>query len=227
MRYPNKSIEHIKMNNTIRASENIFFEPYIGNYYLDGINRSKVMILGLCHWCGKKDCKHCCCQLGGTRAKYDLLSDSTFNYKSCIEWTSYEIANHEMNKTYCNFEKRLSKICLDVWNHVAFYNLIQSAPLNSSSNSVSSELYENSKKSFLEVLDILKPNKVITWGWGTWGNLPCEGWFDKGQIEGVPYGSYDMFDWSLDIIRVIHPSPKSNYRVPENETDLLLEFLSR
>ncbi len=157
------------MENT--NNSHVRFYPWIGTRYEDGLEGGiKVLILGESHYCDDTP--------GGQKQKHDCPMDSHHYCDLCYmdiechfktQDTIRELFRGSACKAQRVFASRVKGKLLsreeenDFWNRVALYEYIQYSqtgprvPLNHGDRSVN-------KDAFLEVLDYLKPDKIIIWG---------------------------------------------------------------
>ncbi len=195
----------------------VFFHPWIGKNYKNGIKNKKILIIGESHICG--GCKEQC-------------GDLNIEDKECREMTTIAVRHfldykqgkvdfkHWMN-TYTRFSnvfqnKKLSEDeMFEFWNNISFYNYVQFAT-NEARISPSSDEFTNSENAFLEILDELKPDLVIAWGDRLWSNMPLGGQYKKSESSKINWGKglyyYKLENTEIPVMCTYHPSSSAfNY----------------
>lgn len=201
--------------------ENVKFLPWVGNRYEEGVlgynangeivygsngmRSVRVMVLGESHYCANPET--------------EAVSSITIDVISDIIDPSSE---HEPYKnTYTKFAKsvigsfdELSDMAKsDFWNHVIFYNYVQTA-ISGARVAPTNEEFKDSKQAFVEVLSKYKPDIVIAWGSRLYNNLPQMGKqlpdleIKQGEYAGkaTELWSYEIEGKTIAIMPVIHPS---------------------
>lgn len=206
-----------------KGLENVFFLPYVGNKYENGLilkedgtieagteeNKGlKVMALGESHYCGE-ECEEC--GLAST-CKQNTCRKFTQDVLTCyLNYLEGEEEFQPWMNTFTKFGKALTgkdEHSIDIWKSIIFYNYIQRA-LNAARMSPSSEDFENSEKALFEVLEKYKPDIIICWGRRLYNNLPNRG--KKGDKIETEYESIDTWNYELEnknmiVIPIYHPS---------------------
>ena len=150
--------------------KHVRFYPWIGTHYEDGLNGVMVLILGESHYCkegeNSQKSRHQCPP--GVCAECYMDEECHNKTKDTIK----ELWEGKWNKsqnTQRAFEKNVRGKRLTreeeiyFWEHVAFYEYIQYSqpkprhPLRSGNIDYNIE-------SFLEVINILRPDRIIIWG---------------------------------------------------------------
>jgi len=188
--------------------ENVFFEPWIGKFY--GTNSSlfnkKILIIGDSHYC-EDNCSDCGDKKYSPRCSN--FTEETINaYLSPTDLAAW-------TKTFTKFMNSLviDKVDYDrqtAWNSVCFYNFLQiaagDAPRKTSEYSYKNQIHLSA---FIEVLNKLKPDVIITWGNKVWNSLPN----DFGYGEAIPDETFPKFHFNypfenkiISLIGVTHPS---------------------
>lgn len=189
--------------------EGIYFKPWVGPKYHEGIDGKKVMVLGHCHYCddGSAD---------------EEFTNSIIN--GYIDWIRHSrpIERYEDGsikdrwvRTYENFAKAFlgykpnkDEISL-VWERVLFYNYVQVA-VPTADSKPSSKDYANSRKGFINVISEYEPDIIFVWG-DVYNKTPD--WNGK-RIEDVKAGDLSSIRWEYllpsgkkcHMIKIHHPS---------------------
>ena len=78
----------------------------------------------------------------------------------------------------------------EIWNHLAFYNFLQTPLSMPRMQPNDTELVE-SKKPFFKVLDLLEPDIILVWGRRLYSSLPMESdYFTGKEGEGIYIDGY-------------------------------------
>lgn len=204
--------------------ENVFFLPYVGNKYENGLilkedetieagteeNKGlKVMVLGESHYCGD-ECAECglasTCEKEGCR---NFTLDVLTYYLDYLK--GKEVFEPWMN-TFTKFGKALTgkdERPTEIWKSLLFYNYVQRA-MNATRTSPSSEDFENSQNAFFEVLEAYKPNIIICWGKRLYNKLPNKG--SKGEDIETEFEFIETWIYNISnnqkslVIPIYHPS---------------------
>lgn len=166
-------------------SQRYYFKPWIGTNYRTEENMFKYRILALgdSHYCNNP------CPLGNKRLCGVASSASHEKMAHCLSFTQDVIKKYidhhgkgigRWAATYTKFAKSLAdgkqckKDIVDIWNSIAFYNLVQA---NVQSKSGESDmclsynginLYEKSCPALVPVIEDLHPDIIIVWGEKAW-----------------------------------------------------------
>jgi hypothetical protein len=135
----------------LKYSDNVKFQPWQGEKYGDnsrfGIG---ILILGESHY-------------GNTgEERANITKEYINNEWSHAFWT--EIGSMVMNANKEEFERH------EFWEHVAFYNYVQSFAGTGPRQSPTSKQFQDSEQAFVEVLENLKPKLILVMGKRLWGN---------------------------------------------------------
>ena len=152
-------------------NNHVRFYPWIGSHYEDGLmGGNKVLILGESHYCddvpeGQKQRHNCpkesChyCDLCYMDIECHLKTQDTIReFLRGIAYRAQRVFGKRVIGRYLSREEEF-----DFWNRIAFYEYIQYSqtgprvPLNRGDPYVNQE-------AFLELLDYLKPDRIIVWG---------------------------------------------------------------
>lgn len=174
-------------------TSNIFFLPWVGQRYSQGINGKKVLILGESHHCDdKKGCSNC--------DEYILKNEECIDFtkgvlRSYIGYLKGDLDFDKWMNSFTKFanifkgEKLSNTDLISFWNSVAFYNYVQKA-VSEARVSPIREDFDKSFVAFQELINNLNPDLVIIWGLRLWDNLPKNGNFTKNfnsDIESTYY----------------------------------------
>ena len=208
------------MENT--NNSHVRFFPWIGTHYEEGLeNGIKVLILGDSHYCidapGEQKQKHSCpkdhhhyCDLCYMDIECHLKTQDTIR----------ELLKGNACRAHQVFESMVKKESMsqsDFWNRVAFYEFIQysqtgpGAPLNHGDRSIN-------KDAFLEVLNYLKPDKIIIWGKSFYRDLG-----QAFQVHPEFARAFTMTIHNTPVLIMDHPAWRYNKR--SDWTSILKSFI--
>lgn len=190
--------------------QHVNFYPWRGARYDTGINNKRILILGESHYCEDSDksqkSRHRCPK------EFDNYCMSCYMDRECHEKTIDTIAEHlssENYRTHKTFESLVNghslseKERFEFWHHLAFYEYIQYAQPKPKMPLKQGDPTQN-RNAFLEVLDLLKPDKIIIWGKRFYHLLLNE---FGGEI--IVHPTYPRaWNWkinNIDILIVDHP----------------------
>ena len=165
------------INNKIQTimEKNIFFEPFIGKRYAEGINGKRILVLGASFYCDRVKCPFfaSCTSV--------IMKDSSAFDTKCPEYQpagmrlhlepSYCVKDYTLD-TYHRFVMSMSKHIGSnddnvIWDHLAFTNYVQfflPAKKGKFRRTLKSDLSERDMTAFTEVVQRLQPDIVIVWG---------------------------------------------------------------
>lgn len=204
----------------LQDNKEIGFLPWEGDKYGNGIlgydnNNSilygktlnqgkKIMVLGESHYCANPE----------TEATKDITI-------KVIEDLLDPLSEHEGYKnTYTKFAKSFignlqynQQNKEDFWQHILFYNYVQS-PITGTRIAPSDSQFKESEKAFFEILSKYQPDLVIVWGKRLYTNLPQSGKqladleITQGQYVGkaTEIWSYQIGTKTIPIMPITHPS---------------------
>lgn len=143
----------------------IFFKPYVPDGYKKGIDGKKLLVLGESHYCERcngTDCAECS----------DKDSCDNFTTDVVQKYLGYYVDKkneyESWMSTFIKFEKAMTvgepSNENNVWTQFAFYNYFQRAMNGPRQSSYNEEDYRIAVSAFEEVLEDLRPDKVIGWG---------------------------------------------------------------
>ena len=175
----------------------VHYLPWIGkDYPAGGIFSQKILVLGESHYTDEEK---------GSDFTRNVVSDY-LNPEKRDSWMP----------TFLKFERSLVGHVADqkeraaIWNSVAFYNYLQET-VSGPREKGRREMYEQSKAPFFQVLNELRPDMMIVWGYRLWNNLPGEKWQDGQDIYIDDYkvlqGAYILEDGTpVKVVCVYHPA---------------------
>jgi hypothetical protein len=180
------------------------FEPYVGSKFNE--QNFKIFLLGESHHFGEDDMT----SFLKEPLKYKHITINVlkvfFKYKN--GQTAFE---HWMN-TFSRFTNIFNNSnankeqIMELWNSLSFYNYVQT-PVDSVRKSPTIEQFKDSHDSFVDILNVLKPNLIIVWGYRLWYNMPKnESLTRKNEIDYyynipilvIPHPSSSKFDYSMN-----------------------------
>ncbi len=199
---------------------NLSFLPWVGAKYENGIlgydnnnailygttpnQGKKIMVLGESHYCANP--------------QTEATKDITINV---IKDLMNPLSEHEGYKnTYTKFAKSFignieynQKNKEEFWQHVLFYNYVQT-PITGTRIAPSESQFQESEKAFFEILSQYQPDLVIVWGKRLYTNLPQKGkqLSDLGITQGEYAGnateiwSYQIQTKTIALMPITHPS---------------------
>lgn len=190
--------------------QQIFFHPWVGkDYQTGGIFGRKILVLGESHYCSER-CDGC-----GTEKCADCYS---FTEDVLKKYLNESFPRKNWMRTFVKFERSMVNHETDwrerkeIWNSLAFYNYLQ-IPMDNARQAGKKQQYKDAEGPFFQVLNILKPDIVIVWGYRLWNRLPSLRWKDGIQIQIDDYkvrnGFYYFGDsYSAKTVCVYHPSTR-------------------
>jgi len=155
--------------------ENVFFKPWVGeNYFENGFNGKKILVLGDSHYCEHyDDCEVCGDISRQAECKADNLTqgvvESFIEYKQGYGYRPWMISYKKFTDVLLG-EKVPNNVAIDFWNSIVFYNYVQKAQ-KGPGISPTQEDYENSHNAFVEILEEYQPDLVMVWGWRLWEKI--------------------------------------------------------
>jgi len=228
--------------------EHMFFKPFIGSSYEQGICGKKVLVLGASFYCnkdGKNERPKC--EFFEECTNPDIKDSSKFNV-SCpfnvnIEGTP-KLRDEPTNsvwsymRAYQNFAKVLLPYIKDkekqndwcdydiVWDRIAFTNYVQF--FLPTVNTYQCYLSQRDFEAFCECLQELKPDIVIAWGVAITEEIRSKNQFvSQMELDKLPESDYYVWHMKLPevnhditIINCYHPSSKKWNENEEKEVFL-------
>lgn len=188
--------------------QQIFFHPWVGkDYRTGGIFGRKILVLGESHYCsercdgcGTEKCAGCYSFTEDVLKKYLNESFPRKNWMRTFVKFERSLVNHETDWK----ERR------EIWNSLAFYNYLQ-VPMDDARQAGTQQQYKDAEEPFFQVLDSLKPDLMIVWGYRLWDLMPSSRWKNGNslQIEDykVLHGSYFTNEGTaVTTVCIYHPS---------------------
>lgn len=159
--------------------ESVWFAPFVGERYDQGVDGPRVLILGESHY--EKDVSKLAGQDGGERG---------------LTWREFcdcELKDQPGSRAWGTFFRRLDNIVTQQltpdeataakkWKHVAFANFIQT-PLARARQRPKSELWKSGKTAFPILLEMLRPQVILVLGAATFNHTPDSPGCRIGEIE--------------------------------------------
>ena len=202
---------------TQKEYRKVNFWPWVGPEYEEGFNGHRLLVLGESHYCHIK-CKECnaeACMKQG-------YSEEDFHNQTIevIDGYLHAYEGEHFQQTFLCFERAvLGKTASDeeqeaFWNHLAFYNYVQNDlhKETGSRTNLGSADSAASKEAFREILETLKPDKVIVWGKRLYKYLPDWGGSEseiKTENGCTPVWTYPINGKEIPCMAVHHPSTPS------------------
>ena len=173
----------------------IVFKPWIGENYKKGVKGKKILILGESHY-GEKGAeydnftKEVVKEVGISKS----IAYFTKIAKSILLLGSNESISHKQKEKF--------------WHSVAFYNYVQCFVGEGPRERPTTEMWESSKKPFIEILNTLYPDIVVVFGCELWDNLPQP---SKAVDIGATYIYELQNSHSIQAGFITHPSGGMSY----------------
>ena len=189
-------------NHPSHAFEHVRCLPWIGqDYPTGGMFGKKLLILGESHYCAEGD-------FPSPTVTTDVIRD----YLQAGDTVPREY------QAYKKFERSLTGTETDpamrnrIWQSMAFFNYLQT-PMPKPRVAGRQEDYESAVPALFEVLEAIRPEYLIVWGYRLWEHLPGERWerSDTLVVDGKPHlnGCYRLADGTrVKTIAVYHPSTR-------------------
>ncbi|MCL1144162.1 hypothetical protein [Shewanella gaetbuli] len=193
--------------------KSVFFKPWVGNDFgKDGsVFSQKILVLGDSHYIDESD------EVNMSKNNEEPCDFTTAVLQAYLNqavkgrWKS--TFTKFMNSFVCNTnhsETSREKL----WNSVAFYNYLQ-IPAGSDSRQTHQFSYhdDRDRNAFLEVVNKLEPDIIISWGNNVWDAIPANLGYGNGIVsESVKDCCliYPFKGKELKLIGITHPS--TSYR---------------
>lgn len=180
------------------------FEPFVGNIYKK--QNFKILLLGESHHFGVDD------RNNFQKKPLNYKDVTTGVLKSFFEYKNGKLGFRPWMNTFARFTNIFNNRPVlreqneEFWNKLSFYNYVQT-PVDSARKSPTYEQFKNSHESFVKILDELKPNLIIVWGYRLWGNMPKNEFLTrKNEIDFynnipvlvIPHPASSKFDYSMN-----------------------------
>ncbi len=202
-----------------------FFNPRTGEKYDTGINGKKILVVGDSFYCLKTACEYhskCTDTEQNDSSTYNLIcperlihTDEGENVIPLRDEPTVAIDEYE-SYAYLNFKGLLQLLIgeasesINVWDYVAFTNYIQFFIPQRETDS--RFITEKDYPSFVEVVNELEPDIVVTWGDAVANsirNMYGRNKIEDELIENQYYYNRMQFDGhSFTILNLYHPSSK-------------------
>lgn len=152
----------------------VFFRPFVGKKYNEGIYKKKILVLGASFYCPKTECTYfneCTSILTKNSSSFDnICPEYSSNGKYLHDEPSNSIEN--WYPTYQTFAKGISSFVEDedydaTWSHLAFTNYVQFFLPSNGENfrtTNASDLSDRDFNAFIDVVKELSPDIVVVWG---------------------------------------------------------------
>lgn len=199
----------------MRKLENVFFRPWVGKNYEEGIGGKKILILGESHICGY--CEKC----GDLSLEDESCRD--FTKLNCMDsYLSYnrgETPPSNWHRTFTKYanvfhnRKLNSEEMESFWESVLFYNYVQYST-SESRTSPTDEEFSKSETAFFEVLKKFKPGLILVWGVRLWNQMPSNGEWSERVVNNNPSERvylYKVDDALIPAYATYHPSAGFGY----------------
>lgn len=187
--------------------DRIFYNPWVGKKYEDGIGGKKILVLGeshhctdACHNCGITTISHNCNSFTTTIIlKYLKYKENRQSFERWMN-TFTRFANISLGKKLNKHEQ------IDFWESVSFYNYVQKAVFEARLSPTRND-FNNSLNAFHDLIENLKPDLIILWGHRLWHNLPKEQYFTSDENTlNLKISYYKKDNLKIPIKIIHHPS---------------------
>lgn len=195
--------------------DNIFFKPWVGDFYGNELSHfnKKILIVGDSHYC-KDNCSDC----GDKKHSYRCSNFTKEAISAYLDQSDSGAWTNTFTKFMNSFV--INKADYDrvaVWNSVSFYNFLQIAAGDAPRKTAEYSYNEKDHlAAFIQILNFLKPDVIITWGNRVWDSLPS----NFGYGESTPdsmfpqiHYNYPFENKTISLVGITHPS--TAYRADE------------
>lgn len=151
-----------------------FFEPWVPEKYNVGINGKKILVFGASYYCLTMKCPYfseCTDRNKKDSSKFDEICPDIISQHRTSPLHKEPDCTTGETRAYNRFAKLFEDKLNDgecIWDYLAFTNYVQfflpCGPNGSFGKTYPSDLSERDFEAFIEVLQLLKPDVVITWG---------------------------------------------------------------
>lgn len=189
---------------------NVFFEPWVGHFYVNSSPRLLILAhnypcnepYAVCANCGNRAEHPHCTQIGSKAWIYEYLNGKG------LSWHRRTFDN--FLRSYLNKYHFSDEDVKKFWESVAFYNYVQKAnSTHTRIGGMKSEDYIYSLDAFKEVLEILKPTYIITWG-NVYHRIPIQRIEHTIENNGKAYYYCEITDVTSVktpiMLKIHHPS---------------------
>lgn len=139
---------------------NIFFNPAIGNDYMSGgFFNKRILVLGERFHCTEKreKCERMCHKNGCSEFATDVINRITAGEK-CYWTGAFRRFEHAISgRTTTNDDSK------KIWSSIVFSNYVQEA-MGSAKEVPSAAQFKNAEIPFFKLLELVRPDAIITWG---------------------------------------------------------------
>ena len=212
-----------------KGLKNVFFLPYVGNKYENGLILNedgtiesgktkgeglKVLVLGESHYCGE-ECENCGIASACAENRCKEFTKNVVTYY--LDYLNNKTEFEPWMNTFTKFGKTLTgkdERSKDIWESVIFYNYIQRA-MNAARTRPDSDDFKKSEDAFFDILQKYRPNIIICWGNRLFDNLPSKNG-DYGEI--ITIGERKHYTWyyqlkelKVNLLSIYHPSVGFNW----------------
>jgi len=180
------------------------FEPFVGNIYEE--QNFKILLLGESHHFGKDDMN----DFQKEPLKYKDVTKNVlgnfFDYKNGNSKFYHWMNTFTKFTNIFNNRPVLREQNEEFWNKLLFYNYVQT-PVDSARKSPTPAQFKNSHESFVKIIDELKPNLIIVWGYRLWRNMPKNecltrkdeiDFYNNIPVLVIPHPASSKFDYSMN-----------------------------
>ena len=190
---------------------NVFFEPWVGCQYSEGINGKRIMVLGHVHVCD--GCDNCGVEKCDDFSTQKVVEDYiVWRKNGTIPSPGYE----KWLQTYLNFVKAFYGFQpepeveeTDFWNKIMFYNYLQLA-VPTPTTKAPHDAYVRAKEPSISVINSYEPDVIFAWGKPTYDNTPA---YKGVELEPLQFENIiaRRYEYTLDsgkkcvMINVHHP----------------------
>lgn len=162
-----------------KYSENVNFHPFVGEKYFDSRYGVRVLVLGESHYGHPEDMAH------------DFTQHVVTKHAYCSGFPFFSKITSVLrgNTTYPSDAERF-----DAWQHVAFYNFVQTFVAEESRVAPTREEWKAAQTPFREVVRVLEPDVILVLGRRLWD-----------EIEPLPP------EYPVEWCGITHPSGGMSY----------------
>ena len=195
--------------------KNVFFRPWVGKDYEEGIDGKKILILGESHYCG--GCNDC--------GDLSIEEEDCRNFTTlkCVDsYLRYNIGEETASNWHRTFTKYVNVFhnkkvnrneMVKFWDSVLFYNYVQYST-NEARISPKGIEFSDSETAFFEILDVFKPDLILVWGKRLWRQMPSKGEWSARFVNDNPQEKvylYKVGNIAIPAYATNHPSAGFGY----------------